>query len=159
MDAAPTRQLGDRQYRISSDPAEQDPIAVHAFLTRCYWSEGISLELVQRAMRHSLCFALRCREGEGEEQVVGFARVITDCTSYAYLCDVYVLEAHRRQGLADWLMQVLLAHPNLQGLRRFQLITRDAHPLYARHGFKLQATPERCMEIARPGLYLQAKAA
>ncbi|WP_315650612.1 GNAT family N-acetyltransferase [Roseateles aquae] len=150
--------LGNRRYRISSAAADQDPVAVHAFLTRCYWSEGISLALVQQAMQHSLCFALRCSEGGAAEQVVGFARVISDRATFAYLCDVYVLEAHRGQGLGDWLIATLLQHPELQGLRRFQLITRDAHALYQRHGFKPLAAPDRGMEISRPGLYLQPAA-
>lgn len=151
--AALGRTIGARQYRITTEHDAQDSQAIHAYLTRSYWSEGISLALVQRAMRHSLCFVLRCREGDADT-VVGFARIISDFSSYAYLCDVYVLEAHRRQGLADWLVQTVLAHPDLQGLRRLQLITRDAHALYARHGFKPLAAPDRGMEISRPGLYL-----
>lgn len=85
----------------------------------------------------------------------GYARVITDQATFAYLCDVFVEEAKRGLGLGDWLIQQVLAAPELQGLRRFSLITRDAHGLYARHGFKPLATPDRGMEIARPGLYLQ----
>ncbi|MBB2487129.1 GNAT family N-acetyltransferase [Mitsuaria sp. WAJ17] len=130
-------------------------MAAHAYLSRAYWSEGISLALVQRAIEHSLCIALRCAEGEGLEVQVGFARMVTDRATYAYLCDVYVLEAHRRQGLADWMMQTLLRHPDLQGLRRLQLVTRDMQSLYARHGFQPLGHPERGMEIARPGLYLR----
>lgn len=137
-------------YRLSFD--EIDALAAHAFLSRAYWSEGIPLATVQRAIAHSLCIALWA-QGQGQ---VGFARVVTDRTTFAYLCDVYVLEGHRGQGLADWMVQSLLAHPDLQGLRRFMLITRDAHPLYARHGFKPLATPDRGMEIVRPGMYLTA---
>ncbi len=149
------RQLGERRYRLGFAPADIDAMAAHAYLSQAYWSEGIPLELVQRAIAHSLCIALRCREGEGPEVQVGFARMVTDRATYAYLCDVYVLEPHRRQGLADWMMQTLLQHPDLQGLRRLQLVTRDMQALYARHGFRPLGHPERGMEIARPGLYLQ----
>lgn len=149
------RQLGERRYRLGLAPADIDATAAHAYLSRAYWSEGIPLALVQRAIEHSLCIALRCTEGEGPEVQVGFARMVTDRATYAYLCDVYVLEAHRRQGLADWMMQALLQHPDLQGLRRLQLVTRDMQALYARHGFQPLGHPERGMEIARPGLYLR----
>ncbi|CAM3781232.1 GNAT family N-acetyltransferase [Roseateles saccharophilus] len=138
-------------YRLSFDAADLDAVAAHAFLTCAYWCEGIPLATVQRAIQHSLCIALHA-DGLGQ---VGFARAVTDRTTFAYLCDVYVLEDHRGQGLADWMVQSLLAHPDLQGLRRFMLFTRDAHPLYARHGFKPLATPQRGMEVVRPGIYLQ----
>jgi ribosomal protein S18 acetylase RimI-like enzyme len=152
------RQLGAKRYRLSCEPADIDAVAAHAYLSRAYWSEGIPLALVQRAIEHSLCIALRCAaDGEPETQV-GFARMVTDRATYAYLCDVYVLEPHRRQGLADWMMQTLLQHPDLQGLRRLQLVTRDMQALYARHGFQPLGHPERGMEIARPGLYLRAAA-
>lgn len=153
------RRLGARRYRLSFAPADIDAAAAHAFLSRAYWSEGIPLALVQRAIDHSLCIALRCQDDAGVECQVGFARMVTDRATYAYLCDVYVLESHRRQGLADWMMQTLLQHPDLQGLRRLQLFTRDMQALYARHGFQPLATPERGMEITRPGLYLRSAAA
>jgi len=139
-------------YRLSFEPEDIDAVAAHTFLTTAYWSEGIPLATVQRAIQHSLCIALHA-DNQGQ---VGFARVVTDRTTFAYLCDVYVLEAHRGKGLADWMVQSLLAHPDLQGLRRFMLFTKDAHPLYARHGFKPLATPDRGMEVVRPGLYLTA---
>ncbi|MFG6467560.1 GNAT family N-acetyltransferase [Roseateles sp. BYS87W] len=139
-------------YRLSFDAIDAE--AAHAFLTTAYWCEGIPLATVQRAIEHSLCIALLA-DGQGQ---VGFARVVTDRTTFAYLCDVYVLQAHRGQGLAVAMVQSLLAHPDLQGLRRFMLFTRDAHPLYARHGFQPLATPDRGMEIVRPGLYLKPPA-
>ena len=135
-------------YTISTDPAQLDFGAVHAYLTRCYWSPGISRELVERAAEHSLCFGLY----RGQEQV-GYARVINDRTTFAYLCDVYVLEEHRGHGLAVWMMEVITAHPDLQGLRRFVLITRDAHELYRKFGFTPLARPEGWMEVHRTGLY------
>ena len=137
-------------YRLSFEDIDAE--AAHAFLTTAYWCEGIPLATVQRAIAQSLCIALHA-EGQGQ---VGFARVVTDRTTFAYLCDVYVLEAHRGQGLADGMIQSLLAHPDLQGLRRLMLFTRDAHALYARHGFHPLATPGRGMEVVRPGIYLTA---
>ena len=139
-------------YRLSFAAEDLDAVAAHAFLSGAYWCEGIPLALIERAIANSLCIALHARQ-EGQ---VGFARVVTDRTTFAYLCDVYVLEDHRGQGLADWMVQSLLAHPDLQGLRRFMLFTRDAHPLYARHGFMPLAAPDRGMEVVRPGIYLTA---
>jgi len=142
-------------YRLSFDAADIDAVAAHAFLTTAYWCEGIPLALIERAIANSLCIALHAEEHGQEQGQVGFARVVTDRTTFAYLCDVYVLQDHRGRGLADWMVQSLLAHPDLQGLRRFMLFTRDAHTLYARHGFKALATPDRGMEVVRPGIYLQ----
>ncbi|HEY0957199.1 MAG TPA: GNAT family N-acetyltransferase [Roseateles sp.] len=139
-------------YRLSFAPADIDAGAAHAFLRGAYWCEGIPLATVQRAIQHSLCIALLA-DGEGQ---VGFARVVTDRTTFAYLCDVYVLDAHRGRGLATWMVQALMAHADLQGLRRFMLFTKDAQPLYAPHGFAPLATPERGMEIVKPGLYLKS---
>ncbi|HEY9107750.1 MAG TPA: GNAT family N-acetyltransferase [Roseateles sp.] len=136
-------------YRLSFD--EVDARAAHAFLRGAYWCEGIPLATVERAIANSLCIALHA-DGEGQ---VGFARVVTDRSTFAYLCDVYVLDAHRGRGLATWMIGSLQAHPDLQGLRRFLLFTKDAQPLYARHGFQPLATPERGMEIVKPGLYLK----
>ncbi|PTT91339.1 GNAT family N-acetyltransferase, partial [Pelomonas sp. HMWF004] len=125
--------------------------AAHAFLSQAYWCEGVPLAVIERAIANSLCIALLA-DGQGQ---VGFARVVTDRATFAYLCDVYVLPSHRGQGLAGWMVQSLFAHPDLQGLRRSMLFTRDAHALYARQGFKPLATPDRGMEIVRPGLYLK----
>src|SRR5262245_35537518 len=137
------------QLVVSSDPARQDVEAIHAFLSRAYWCEHIPREVVARAVRHSLCFGLF----DGRNQV-GLARVVTDRATFAYLCDVYVLESHRGRGLGKWLIETVMAHPDLQGLRRFQLVTRDAHGLYSRHGFDTPAHPDRQMEIFRHGMYL-----
>lgn len=136
-------------YRVSSDPLEIDVDAVHAYLTRSYWAEGIPRELVARSIPGSLCFSLL----HGRAQV-GFARVISDRATYAYLCDVYVLEEHRGRGLGKRLIEAVMAHPDLQGLRRFQLLTADAHVLYRQFGFEPAAKPGAHMEISRPGLYL-----
>jgi GNAT superfamily N-acetyltransferase len=135
-------------YVVSTDPERLDVDAIHAYLTRSYWAEGIPKSTVERSLRGSLCFGLY-RSGVQ----VGLARVITDGATFAYLCDVYVLEAERGRGLSKWLIEVLLAHPALVNLRRFALATRDAHGLYARYGFTELARPHTFMEIARTGLY------
>ena len=135
-------------FTISTDPARLDLTVLHEYLSRAYWSLGIPRSVIERANQHSLCFGLY----EGEAQI-GFARVISDQATYAYLADVFVLEAYRGKGLAKWLMEVITAHPSLQGLRRFALATRDAHGLYAKFGFAPLKYPDRMMEIARPGIY------
>lgn len=143
-------------YLLSTDPARLDFAAVHAYLTRSYWSPGISRALVERAAAHSLCFGLyHHRQADAAEQV-GYARVVTDRASFAYLADVYVLEAHRGQGLSKRLVRFITDHPDLQSLRRFLLGTRDAHGLYAQFGFAPLADPSRMMEILRPDAHLQA---
>jgi GNAT superfamily N-acetyltransferase len=142
MSGADAYTRGD--YTLTWDPGIQDPEAVHAYLTRSYWAEGISLENVKKAMEHSLC----CGVFKGGDQV-GFSRVVTDRTSVAYLCDVYVLEAHRGRGLASWMLESLAEHRELQGLRRVILVTRDAHKLYLKHGFSVLAKPESYMEKRR----------
>jgi GNAT superfamily N-acetyltransferase len=131
-------------YDISTDPARLQLDAIHAYLTRSYWSPGIPKDVVARAIANSLCFGLYL----GDTQV-GFARVVTDRASFAYLADVYVLEEHRGQGLSKRLVERILAHPDLQGLRRFMLATNDAHGLYRQFGFDAPAKPQNLMEIRR----------
>lgn len=135
-------------YTVSTDPDRLDARAVHGYLTTSYWAEAIPLELVERSLRHSLCFGLYAPEGQ-----VGLARVITDETTFAYLCDVYLLPEHRGRGLGRWLMECVMGSPRLQGLRRWMLVTRDAHALYRRVGFGPAANPAGIMEITRPGMY------
>jgi GNAT superfamily N-acetyltransferase len=135
-------------YLISTDPARFDLDAIHAYLIRAYWSEGIPRQTMERAIANSLCFALL----HGKNQI-GFARVVTDSATYAYLCDVYVLEDHRGKGLAKWLMEFVMGHPVLQGLRRFSLATRDAHGLYRQFGFREVSKPESQMEILQLDIY------
>jgi ribosomal protein S18 acetylase RimI-like enzyme len=136
------------EFIVTSDPAAVDIDAVHAYLRTSYWAEGIPRDLVARAIANSIPFSVR----HGARQV-GFARVVTDRATFAYLADVYVLEAYRGRGLARRLMDAVMAHPDLQGLRRFSLVTRDAEGLYRRYGFAPLAAPARHMEIARPGMY------
>ena len=136
---------------VSTDQRRMDVNAIHAFLTRAYWCEGIPFEVVERAVRHSLCFGLF----DGDVQV-GLARVVTDYATFAYLCDVYVLESHRGKGLGRRLVQCVMESSQLQGLRRFNLSTRDAHSLYAEFGFKPLKHPESKMERHKPDIYKSA---
>jgi GNAT superfamily N-acetyltransferase len=136
------------EYTITSDKRRLDVAAVHAFLTTSYWSEGVPLEVVERAVLNSLAFGLF----HAQEQV-GFARVVTDKATFAYLADVFVLEAHRGKGLSKWLLEVIRGHEDLQGLRRFLLATKDAHSLYSQFGFNELAYPSRMMEILNPNVY------
>ena len=140
--------IANGSYSLSADRSRMDVDAIHAFLTRSFWARGISKALVAKSIEHSLCFGVFHQDAQ-----VAFARVVTDYSTYAYLCDVYVLEEHRGRGLGKWMMGFVMQHPELQGLRRFQLATRDAHGLYAKFGFKPPANPDRQMEIFRDGLY------
>lgn len=133
-------------YLISTNKALLDVDAVHAALTASYWSPGIQREFVVRGIRGALCFGVHEERAGTRPAQVGFARVITDFASFAYLADVYVLEEHRGKGLSKWLMETIIAHPDVQNLRRFCLMTRDAHGLYARYGFKPMDDPTRYME-------------
>ena len=134
-------------YLVSTDRRRLDVAAIHAFLHGSYWARGIPREVVERSLRGSLCFGLF----EWERQV-GFARVVTDGATFAYLADVFVLPSHRGRGLATWLLECVLSHPGLQGLRRFLLFTRDAHALYARFGFAALEDPRTAMVIHEPGM-------
>ena len=136
-------------YVISTNKERLDVSAVHGYLARSYWSPGIPNAIVEKAIAGSLCFGLFTEQGNQ----VGFARAITDGATFAYLADVYVLEEHRGKGLGKWMVETILAHPSLQGLRRILLATRDAHELYAPFGFKPLATPESFMSIHRPNVY------
>ena len=139
-------------YEVTTDSSRLDLDAIHAYLTRSYWSPGIPKATVARAIEHSVCAGAYL----GADQV-GFARVVTDRASFGYLADVYVLEAHRGQGLSKALVGTLLAHPDLQNLRRLMLTTRDAQGLYSRFGFKPLAAPDRFMELHKPDLYRDAQ--
>ena len=140
-------------YDISADPGRLQPDAIHAYLVRSYWSPGVPRAVVDRAIANSLCFGIYVAASNKQ---VGFARVVTDKATFAYLADVYVLEEHRGQGLSKRLVATIQAHPDLQGLRRFMLATADAHGLYAQFGFKPLAAPERVMEIRNPDVYRAA---
>ena len=137
------------EFLISTDRARVDLEVVHNFLTNCYWAKGIPREVVSRSIENSLCFGVY--DGGGAQ--VGFARVISDFATYAYVADVFVLESHRGRGLGKGLMECIMQHPALQGLRRWNLSTLDAHELYAQFGFVPPIWPERYMEILRPNIY------
>ncbi len=133
---------------IDSDPTRLDLVTVHGFLASSYWAKGVPLATLERAVAGSLCFGVY----DGRRQV-GFARVITDSATFAYLADVFILPSHRGRGLGKQLMETIVAHPSLQGLRRWVLVTQDAHGLYARFGFTPLATPQRYMERHDPTVY------
>ena len=126
---------------MTTDKGRLDLVLVHSFLKTSYWAAGIPAEVVRRSVENSLTFGLFW---DGEQ--VGFARVVTDYATFAYLADVFVLEPHRGQGLGKWMMQVVFSHPRLQGLRRWMLATRDAHGLYRKYGFAELEEPQIFME-------------
>ena len=151
------------EFVLSTDPARLDLDMIHGFLANCYWAKDIPRETVQRSIEHSLCFGVY---DEGDEKSprlanapkhgtsqVGFARVVSDFATVAYLGDVFVLESHRGRGLSKWMMESIVGHPALQGLRRWILLTRDAHGLYSQFGFRPLKSPERYMELHRPDVY------
>jgi len=140
------------EYAISTDPARLDLDVIHDFLSHSYWGEGITRKTIERSIAGSLPFGLYHVTAEGERQV-GLARVITDRATFAYLSDVFVLAAHRGRGLGVWLIETIVAHPELQGLRRWALVTRDAHSLYRRFGWTAPANPAGWMERLPAGRY------
>jgi GNAT superfamily N-acetyltransferase len=135
-------------YEISTDPARVDVELVHEFLTNSYWAKGIPLATVGRSIENSIPFGVY-----HGQQLVGFARIISDLATFAYLADVFIVPSHRGRGLSRWLMECIVGHPDLQGLRRWMLATQDAHGLYARFGFTAISSPERWMEIHRAHIY------
>ena len=145
-DAIFERRRGD--LLVSTDRARLDVDLIHRVLAGTYWASGIPRDLVVRAIAGSITFGLYERDRQ-----VGFARVVSDMATYAYLADVFVVEECRGSGLGDWLVEGIRLHPQLQGLRRFALITRDAGPLYARHGFTAPSEPSGYMEIVDREVY------
>ena len=132
-------------FLISTDPARLDLDAIADMLTRAYWASGRSRERTERALQNSLVFGVY----DGEKQI-GLARIVTDYAIFAYLCDVFILEDYRANGLGKWLMETIFSHPDLQGLRRWTLATRDAHELYRHYGFDALTNPDGWMERFRP---------
>ncbi|HYS92138.1 MAG TPA: GNAT family N-acetyltransferase [Candidatus Acidoferrales bacterium] len=127
---------------VTTDRSRLDLDVIHGFLTTSYWARGIPRETVARSMEHSLCFG-----AFDEGRQIGFARVVSDRATFAYICDVFALESHRGSGVGKSLMAAIMSHPELQGLRRWTLFTRDAHGLYRQFGFGAAAHPERLMEV------------
>jgi GNAT superfamily N-acetyltransferase len=149
MDCASTyREWLKEPYRISTDPAQLDLDVIHGFLSQSYWAKGIPRVIVERSIANSIPFGLY----HGREQA-GFARVVSDNATSAYLCDVFILPPFRGQGLGRWLCQTALSLPDLHGIRRWVLATNDAHPLYASIGFRPLRQPERFMEISNDDAY------
>jgi GNAT superfamily N-acetyltransferase len=137
-------------YTLSTDPARLDITAIHRWLSEeSYWARNISRATVERAIANSLNFGLYTPDG----QLAGFCRVVTDRATFAWLCDVFVLPAYRGHGLAKWLVRQMLAHPDLQNLRRYLLATFDAHTLYQRFGYEPLDRPDRWLEIKHPNPY------
>jgi GNAT superfamily N-acetyltransferase len=136
-------------FVVSTDRTRLDINVIHGFLTTCYWAKGIPRETVVRSLEHSLCFGVY--DGSGAQ--VGFARVVSDFATVAYLGDVFVLETHRGHGLSKFMMECVMGHPALQGLRRWILLTRDAHGLYQQFGFTPLTSADRYMELHRPDVY------
>jgi GNAT superfamily N-acetyltransferase len=128
-------------YTISTDPARLDIDAIADMLTRAYWAKGRTREVIARYVQHSLVFGIY---HHGKQ--IGLARIVSDYTTFAWLCDVFIHEDHRGHGLGKWLMETIHAHPDLQGLRRWMLATRDAHGLYQQYGWKLLDNPENWMQ-------------
>ena len=143
-----TREWRRGEYLISTGKHLLDLSVIHGFLTTSYWAQGIPFETMKKSIEHSLNFGVY---KEGKQ--VGFARVITDYATYAYIGDVFILEEYRGQDLSKWLMQVIADHPELQGLRRWTLLTRDAHELYRKTGFTEPQNPERYMEKTDSNVY------
>ena len=138
----------DSEYEISADKHRLDIATIHEYLAQSYWSPSVPRAVVERAIEGSLCFGVF-----HQRKQVGFARVVTDKATFAYLADVFILESHRGKGLSKRLMGFVFAHPDLQGLRRFMLATKDAHGLYRQFGFTELSNPARFMELHRPHVY------
>lgn len=145
--------MSDNNYIISTNNKQMQLDVIHDFITNSYWARGIPFETMAKAVKNSLCFGVFT----DNDKQVGFARLITDKATYAYLADVFILPEHQGQGLAKQLMERIIAHKDLQGLRRISLATHDAHSLYERYGFKPLATPEIFMELWQPEVYKTIK--
>jgi len=147
-----TRSISDQwqkgEFQISTDKRRLDLDVIHDFLrNRSYWAQGRSVEVIKRGIDNSLNFGVY----KGDQQI-GFARVVTDYATFAWLADVFLLEDYRGQGIGKWLVEVILAHPQLQGFRRWALATKDAHELYRSFGFDELRRPERWMERPDPNM-------
>jgi len=139
-------------FYISTENEKMDIELIHSFLTRSYWAEGIPKEIIRKSVEGALCFGVF----EKDKQV-GFARMITDKATFAYLADVFIIEEYRGLGLSKWLLEVIFSHPDLQGLRRMMLATRDAHELYKKFGFTPLNNVDRWMHIHNPDVYKEIK--
>lgn len=136
-------------YKISTDKTDLDFEVIYGFISKSYWASGIPKHTLEKAIANSFCFGVYdCQDSQ-----IGFARLITDKATFAYLADVFIVESHRGKGLSKWLVESIVSHPELQGLRRMVLATRDAHGLYAQYGFLPIENPEMFMQIWNPNVY------
>lgn len=136
-------------YRVSNDSNEMDIQTIHAYIAETYWAKNIPIETFEKAFNNSLCFGVFT----SDDKQVGFARMITDHATFAYLADVYIEEAHQGKGLSKWLMKIIHDHPSLIGLRRIMLATKDAHGLYMKFGYTKLNDPSLIMENWSPDIY------
>ncbi len=136
-------------YKVSSNIKDMNLPAIHSYISGSYWAKGIPITIMEKAINNSLCFGVFTESG----QQVAFARMVTDCATFAYLADVFVLNEHKGKGISKWLMKFILNDPNLQGIRRMTLATSDAHGLYEQFGFKSLSSPESFMELHQPDVY------
>ncbi|HCM0799123.1 GNAT family N-acetyltransferase [Vibrio parahaemolyticus] len=141
-------------FEISTDINRLNFEVIHDFISRSYWAAGIPKATLEKAILNSFCFGIYDSIG----QQVGFARLITDKATFAYLADVFIIESQRGKGLSKWLVETIVSHPDLQGLRRMVLATSDAHGLYAQYGFKPIENPDILMQIWRPNIYREPEA-
>ena len=142
-------ELQKGSFTITTDKTRLDIHFIHSFLSdQSTWAKGIPLANVERSIQHALCFGVY----DGQTQV-GFARIISDFATIAYLGDVFIINSHRGLGLSKWLMEAIVSHPDLQGLRRWILVTADAHGLYEQYGFRKLANPDSYMELYDPAVY------
>ncbi len=146
-------------FSISTDKLKLDLSVIHNFLSHSYWSENIPFETMQKSIEGSMCFGVYDNGNQALPvgRQIGFARMVTDNATFGYLADVFIIEEYRGMGLSKWLMEFILSHPDLQGLRRILLATRDAHSLYKQFGFTPLSNPERFMHIHNPDIYKNAE--
>lgn len=140
------------QIRITNELDEMDIALIHNFLTHSYWSDGIPKTILYKALQHSICFAVL-----DHEKTIGFARMVTDRATFGYLADVFVIEKFRGRGVSKLLMEAVVAHPQLQGLRRMMLATSDAHGLYEQYGYEKISDSSMLMQDYKPGIYTRSR--
>jgi GNAT superfamily N-acetyltransferase len=141
-------ETGKNEFIISTDKSKLNIGIIHNYLcNESYWAKNIPLKTVQRSIENSFCFGMYVTENDETKQV-GFARVITDCATFGYLADVFILETYRGKGLAKWMMQAIMNCPDLHGLRGWMLATKDAHSLYEKFGFSLLENTGRFMRLS-----------
>ncbi|WP_144208133.1 GNAT family N-acetyltransferase [Shewanella donghaensis] len=165
MESSDGEGAGSDGYTISTNNEMLDIPFIHQFISQTYWAKGIPKSVLEKAIQHSLCFGVYALDGKRvdkqiDKQIskqVGFARLITDRASFAYLADVFIIDEHRGLGLSKWLIDAVVNHEDVKGMRRMMLATRDAHGLYAQFGFLPIENPEILMQIWRPNIYMKSQ--